>query len=111
DRQPERAPAPYHRFGIERLADARDETQAAQVVLADEIRADPHHHPNRGWGRVPYGYLLALHEPVPSFRVEFGFIDDAGDAVGERRDDPVRRAGDPSGIGRAPEDVVGMEVE
>ena len=34
-----------------------------------------------------------------------------GDAVGERRDDAVRRAGHPARIGRAPEDVVGVQVE
>ena len=33
------------------------------------------------------------------------------DAVRERRDDAVGRAGHPAGVGGAPEDVVGVEVE
>ena len=49
--------------------------------------------------------------PVPALGVELGLVDDAGDAVGQRRDDAVGGAGDPSGIGGAPENVVGMKVE
>ena len=43
--------------------------------------------------------------------VELGLGDHAGHAVGQRRDDAVAGAGDPAGVGRAPEDVVVVQVE
>ena len=52
-----------------------------------------------------------LQDAVPALGVEVAFVDDAGDAVGQRRDDAIGRAGYPARIGRAPEDVVGMQVE
>ena len=48
---------------------------------------------------------------VPALGVEVRLVDDAREAVRERRDDAVRGAGHPARIGRAPEDVVRMEVE
>ena len=48
---------------------------------------------------------------VPALGVEVRLVDDARHAVGERRDDAVRRAGDPARVGRAPEHVVRVQVE
>ena len=53
----------------------------------------------------------SLEDPVPALGVELGLVDDAGHAVRERGDDAVGRAGDPAGVGGAPEDVVGVQVE
>ena len=52
-----------------------------------------------------------LQDAVPGLGVELRLVDDAGHAVGQRRDDAVARAGDPAGIGGAPEDVVIVQVE
>ena len=49
--------------------------------------------------------------PVPALGVEVGLVDDGGHAVGERGDDPVGGPGHPARVGRAPEDVVGVQVE
>ena len=46
-----------------------------------------------------------------SASVELGLVHDDRDAVRERRDDPVRGARHPAGVGGAPEDVVGVQVE
>ena len=52
-----------------------------------------------------------LQDAVPTLGVELGLIDDQRRAVGQRRDDAVGGAGDPSGIGRAPEHVILMQIE
>ncbi len=54
---------------------------------------------------------LRLEDPVPALGVELGLVDDHRHAVRERRDDPVGGARHPAGVGGAPEDVVGVEVE
>ena len=48
---------------------------------------------------------------VPALGVELRLVDDAGDAVRQRGDDAVGRAGHPARVGGAPEDVVGVQVE
>ena len=50
-------------------------------------------------------------DPVPAFGVEVGLVDDAGHAVGERGDDAVGGPGHPAGVGGAPVDVAGMQIE
>ena len=55
--------------------------------------------------------LLLGEDRVPAVGVELLLVDDRGHAVHERRDDAVGRAGDPAGVGGAPEDVVGVQVE
>ena len=54
---------------------------------------------------------LLRQDAVPPARVERAVLDDHGDAVGERRDDPVRGPRDPARVRRAPEDVVRVQVE
>ena len=55
--------------------------------------------------------FCCCEDAVPALGVELGLVDDHGGAVGQRRDDAVGRAGDPAGIGGAPEDIVRMEIE
>ncbi len=43
--------------------------------------------------------------------VELTFVHDARDAMGERRDDAVGGAGHPARVRRAPEHILGMQVE
>ena len=112
DRQAERLQAPDDGLGVERLADAGDEPQRRQVVRAGERRRRPAS--ASGSRSAPCTRRVtrcSLEDPVPALGVEVALVDDAGHAVGERGDDPVRRAGDPAGVGGAPEDVVGVQVE
>ena len=46
-RQAERLLAPDHGLGVERLADAGQEAQAAKIVLAGQLGAGLHQHPDR----------------------------------------------------------------
>ena len=111
--QAERLDAPAHGLRVERLADAGDEPQRARG-RARARRSAPalHQHAHRRRRGVPDA------SPARSSRIRYQrsasnsrLVDDARHAVRERRDDPVRRAGHPAGIGGAPEDVVGVEVE
>ena len=70
-----------------------------------------HQHPDRRRRRVPDGHPLLLKGPVPALRIVFALVDDAGDAMQQRRDDAVGHSRDPAGIGGAPVDVVGMQVQ
>ena len=69
----------------------------------DELGAGLHHHPNGGRRGVPHGDPLVLQDAVPALGIEVRLVDDAGHAVGQRRDDAVGGPGHPAGIGRAPE--------
>ena len=80
-------------------------------MLADELDARLHHHPDRRRRRVPDARRAPTRGSRTSVGVEVALVDDARDAVRERRDDAVGGAGDPAGVGRAPEDVVRVEVE
>jgi hypothetical protein len=103
--------APDDRLGVQRLADAGDETERAQISLARELDTRPDEHPDRGRGGVPDGHALLLEDAVPAAGVELALVDDERDAVRERRDDPVGGARNPAGVGRAPEDVLRMQIE
>src|SRR5579872_2179725 len=89
NRKANRLFSPYYRFGLEWFSDAGDEAQTAKIIFANHLGADLHHHAHRGRRRVPDGDLLILNQRVPSLGIELRLVDDAGDAVGERRDDPV----------------------
>ena len=96
---------------VERLADARHEPQMREIVLPRDLGSDLHEHADCGRRGIPDGDPLILQDAVPALGVELGLIHDHGHAVRQRRDDAVGRAGDPAGIGRAPEDVVRMQIE
>ena len=103
--------APFDGLGIEGLADGRRETEAGEVVGSGELGAGLHEHAD-GCGRgVPDGDLVILENLVPLAGAEPALVDDLGDAVGPGGRHAVRGAGDPSGVGGAPVDVVGVEVE
>ena len=57
------------------------------------------------------GQVVIPEEVRMALGLEVGFIHDARQSVGERGDDAIGRAGHPSGVCRAPEHVIGMEVE
>ena len=107
DRQPEGLLAPDDGLGVERLADARDEPQAARGRTRGPVSAPARISMRNAVGAV-YQTLTrcVLEDAVPPLGVELGLVDDAGHAVGERSDDPVGRAGHPAGVGGAPVHVV-----
>ncbi|OIQ79942.1 hypothetical protein GALL_383180 [mine drainage metagenome] len=111
DRQAEHLGTPHDGLGVQRFADARDESQRAEVDRTGEIVAQPHEAADRRRRGVPDGHVLVLQDPVPPLGVELGLVDDARDAVRERRDDPVRRPRDPPRVGGAPVHVVRVQVE
>ena len=104
--------APDHRLGVERLADAGDEAQPRQIVAPRQLGAGLHQHADRGRRRVPdadplaparIAYQRSASKSASSTMLVTPLV--------KRRDDAVRGAGHPAGIGGAPEDVVGVEVE
>ena len=113
ERQAERLRAPDDRLGVERLADAGDEAQTLEGrSAARQLGAGLHQHADRGRRGVPDGDPLrparmpyqrsASNSPSSTMLVT---------PLRERRDDAVRRAGHPAGVGGAPEDVVRVQVE
>ena len=76
DRETERLDSPQHGLGVERLADARDEAQRGEVVLAGGHVGRPHHHANGGGRGVPDVHALAFEGRVPAGRVELRLVDD-----------------------------------
>ena len=54
---------------------------------------------------------MFLQDAVPAFRIELLAIDDRSDTMHQRGDDAVGRAGHPAGVGGAPVDVVGVQIE
>ena len=50
--------------------------------------------------------FCCFEDTIPAFGVELGLVNDQCRAVGQRRDDAVGGARDPSRIGGAPEDVI-----
>ena len=110
-RHPEDLGTPYDRFGIERLTDTGDEAQVGKIEPFRDGASHLHQHADRGGGRVPDRDFLILQDAVPALGIEFGLVHDEGRAVRQRRDDAVRGSGHPSGVGRAPEDIVGLEIK
>ncbi len=78
---------------------------------ASRLRPGLHEHPNGRGRRVPDGDPFPFEDFVPPLGVEVRLVDDARDAVREGSDDPVGSSRDPAGIGRAPEDVLRVEVQ
>ena len=111
DRQAQHLLAPPHRFGIERLADAGNETQPGEVKAPRQFAAGFHQHADRRRRGVPDADALVLQDAVPALGVELGLVDDHRHAVQQRRNDAVGHAGHPARVSGAPEDVAGMQVE
>ena len=104
--------APDHGLRVERLADAGDEPQRRQVVrpraargpcrISIRIAVGAVYQTVTCWsGRIPYQRAASKSASSMTHR----------DAVSQRRDDAVRRAGHPARVGRAPEDVVRLQVQ
>ena len=91
--------------------DAGEKAQVTQIIFPQRFDADFHHHSDRGRCRIPDRHVLILQDAIPTLVIKIRFIDDAGEAVGEGGDDPVGCAGHPSGIGSAPKNIAGMEIE
>jgi len=97
ERYSERLHTPENGLGIERLADAGEKAQRRHRASASGIESCLHHHPDRRGRGVPDAHFVAREDVVPALGVEIRLVNGAGDAVRERRDDAVGRAGDRSG--------------
>src|SRR5574343_171142 len=103
---------------VDRLADRTEDAQGRQVealrmhggvgVGGLDQRTD------RGRGGVENGRLVILDHLPETAGVRIGrhaFEDDFGGATGQRAIGDVGVAGDPANVGRAPEDIVRLDVE
>ncbi|KAF5036627.1 hypothetical protein DSECCO2_573070 [anaerobic digester metagenome] len=105
---------PLERLGVERLADGAEHAQRREIVLRRPLVTVAHEHPDGGRGGVEDRHPEVLDQPpvgagVRVVRRPLG--DDDGRADGERAVDDITVAGDPAGVGGAPEDVVLLDVE
>ena len=99
---------------VDRLADRAEQPQRAEVVLFDVLEAPLHAGADRGRRRVHDRHAVALDDLPPAVLgrvVGRALVHHRGRAVGERPVDDVAVAGDPADVGRAPVDVVVLEVE
>ena len=107
-------PVPDPRFRIDRLAHRPQEAERGEVVLVRILRPPSHERPDRRRCRVEDRGLVGLDDrppPVLVGPVGRALVHDPGRVVRERSVDDVGVAGDPSAVGRAPEDVVLVDVE
>src|SRR5262249_47390433 len=103
--------APANDFRIQRLAHAQDVAQTLHAVLPGNLLAFFHEHAQRGWSCVPDCDLHAIDERVPAVRVESAFVTHDGGTERPGAEDTIYGARHPTGIGRAPVDVVVPEIE
>src|SRR5450759_4557574 len=105
---------PHPRFRIYRLADRAEQSKAREIMLRGELVAPLHERANRRRRRVENRDAVSLAdvpEPVLFGPVGRAFVHHAGRAVGERAVDEIRVPGHPTDVGRAPEDIVLLEIE
>ncbi len=105
---------PHPRLGIDRLADAAQQPQRRQIVRLRVLVAPAHEGADRGRRRVEDRHLPPFDdrpEAILARVIGRAFVDDAGGAVGQRPVDDVAVAGHPADVGRAPEDVVVVQIE
>ena len=111
DRQPQGLLSPHHCFRVQRLADARNEAERGEVKLPGQVRAGSHQHADRSRRRIPDADFLPLERAVPALGVELFLIGNHRAAESERSNDAIGRSCHPSWIGRAPENILGSQVE
>ena len=105
---------PHPRLGIDRLADAPEQTQGREVVFLGPLRAPLHERADRRRSGVEDRDAVALDqvpEPVARRRVGRALVHQARRAVREGAVDHVRVPRDPADVGRAPVDVLVLEIE
>lgn len=75
------------------------------------LAGDAHEAANGRGRSVPDRDALILQQAIPALRVEVGFVHEIRHAMQQRREDAIRSARHPAGIGGTPEDVVGVQIE
>ena len=101
-------------FGVDRLADAAEHAQRAEVVLLRVLRSPLHVRADRGRRRVEDVGLVALDDLPPAVlvgKVRGALVNDPRRRVGERSEDDVAVPGDPPDIGGAPVNRFRFDVE
>ena len=105
---------PHPRLGVDRLAHGAEQAQRRQVVLLRELVAPAHEGADRRRRRVEDRHLVPLDQrPEAILLGEVGraLVHHAGRAVRQRTVDDVAVPGDPADVGRAPVDVVLVQIE
>ncbi len=105
---------PHPRLGIDRLADAPEQAQGREVVLLGPLRPPLHERPDRRRSGVEDRDAVPLDqvpEAVARRRVRSALVHQTRRAVGERAVDHVRVARHPTDVGRAPVDVLVLQIE
>ena len=111
DRQAQLFLAPPDRLRVERFTDTGDKAQPGEAVPGQQFRTDLHQHADRSGRGVPDRHALLLKDVVPARGIELGLVDHHRDAVQQGREDAVRHACDPSGVGCAPKHIALVQVE
>ena len=111
DGLPEQWQTPHDGLGIQGLPDAVDMTEAGEVIAFENLTTRLHQHANCCRRRVPYRDLVFLNQIVPHVGTETPFVNELGNPVAPGGKHSIRRTGDPAGVGRAPVDVVVMQIE
>ena len=111
NRQAQHLLAPPHGFGVERFAHAGHKAQGRSRVALGQLRPGLHQHANGGGGGVPDADALFFQQRVPALGIKLFAVNQGRDALQQRGDDAVRRAGDPAGVGRAPVAVLRVQVQ
>ncbi len=112
--QPDVLLVPHPRFGVDRLADRPEEAERGEVPPLGIFGPPLHEGPDRGGRRVEDGdpvLLDHLPEAVLVGPVGGPLVHQDSRAVRERPVDAVAVAGGPADVGRAPEEVLVLEVE
>ena len=105
---------PHPLLGVDRFADGAEQAQAGQVVLIRPLVAPLDEGADRRRGGIQGSDLVLLDdvpEPVLVGVLRHALEHDRRGAVDQGAVDDVAVAGDPADVGRAPVDVVGLEVE
>ena len=105
---------PHPGFRVDRLAHRPQESQARQIPLRRPRVSPLHERADSGRRSVENGDAVSLDDlphAVAHGPVRRALVHDGGRAVGERPIDQVAVTGHPTDVGRAPVDVILLEVE
>ena len=107
----ERLFRPHNGFRVQGLANARHEPECGEIVRTRRRGPGLHQHADGGGRCVPDVYLFTVQRVIPAFNVEFRLVDDHRHPVRQGCHDAVGRAGHPAGVGGAPVNVCGTQIE
>src|SRR5581483_6189393 len=99
---------------VDRLTNGAEQTQAAQIMFGRPLLAKAHQAANGGRRGVENGHFILFDEAPDAAGLRVGrrsFKHDACHAIHQRAVDDIAVPGYPAYVGRAPVDVVGLDVK